>query len=363
MSSHLFYRYQLIDWAFQTVPFSTAWVVRDDGALLGLTYMPEQDVIAWHRHDTDGLFESVACISEGDEDVLYCVVKRGSKRFIERMHTRYFATIRDAYFMDSGLTYDGRNTVPYSDGSLVLTTLTISGGTTWDHTETVTITASSVKGINGVAGFSAGDVGDQLHFRDEANNIVYRATISTVTDTTHVTAILNRLIPAAYRNSARTDWEFARNTMSGLGHLEGKSVCILADGNELPQQVVTGGAVTLEYPAAVVHIGLPIEADFETLDITAAGQNLRDKQKIINHVSLIVEEAANIWVGPDADHLTEYKQRSTESYDESTRLASGNIDLRIQATWNKNGRLFIRQSKPLPLTILAVIPEVSVGGS
>jgi hypothetical protein len=352
MSSHLFYRYHLDDWAFQTVPFAVGWAVRNDGTLLGLTYMPEQDVIGWHHHDTDGSFESVACISEGAEDVVYCLVKRTiggvDKRFIERMHTRFFQTIKDAYFVDCGLTYDGRNTSA--------TTMTVSGGTTWDHTEPLTITAS-------VASFAADDVGDEIVFFDDVAGIAYRFSISGYIDSTHVTVIANKTIPVAYRSVARTDWAFARKIMSGLEHLEGKTVDILADGNVEPQRVVTAGRVTLANAAGVVHVGLPIESDFETLDISVPSQNLRDKKKIVNHVSLIVEESQGVWCGPDADHLIEYKQRTDENYDESARMAEGNIDIRIQATWNKAGRVFVRQAKPLPVTILAVIPEINVGGS
>jgi hypothetical protein len=357
MSSHLFYRYQLVDWAFQQVPFAVAWTVRDDGTLLGLTYMPEQDVIGWHRHDTDGQFEAVACISETTEDALYCIVKRGTKRFIERMSTRYFDTIKDAFFVDCGLTYDGRNSTA--------TTMTVIGGTLWDYTETLTITASStdiVPTATGYRGFTSADLGDVIIYTDGTTGTAYRLTINGITSTTVVSAVVNKTLPAAYR-AARADWTFGRNVMSGLDHLEGKTVDILADGNTVPQQVVTSGTVTLPQAAGVVHIGLPITADFETLDISVAGQNLRDKQKLINHVSLIVEESTGIWCGPDADHLTEYKQRSTENYDQSTGLANEIIDLRIQATWNKQGRVFVRQAKPLPVTILAVIPEVTAGGS
>ncbi|MBV5338149.1 MAG: hypothetical protein J0665_01130 [Deltaproteobacteria bacterium] len=351
MSSHLFYRHSIVDWAFQTVPFSTAWVVRNDGALLSLTYMPEQEVIGWARHDTAGKFESTACITENNEDAVYFTVERtingATVKFIERMSTRFFQTIKDAFFVDCGLSYDGRNETA--------TTVTVAG-TTWDYTDTVTISASS-------AIFAATDIGDEIIFYDEVTAIAYRMRINAYTDSTHVSAVLNKTLPTAYRATARADWTFARNTMSGLNHLEGETVNILADGNVVEPKVVVNGTITLPYPAGVVHIGLPIESDLETLDITTASQSLREKQKLINHVSLVVEESTGIWCGPDADHLTEYKQRSDENYDENQRLAAGLIDLRIQATWNKNGRVFVRQNNPLPITILAALPEVNLGGS
>jgi len=62
LASHLFEDREVIAWAFQRLPYSIVWLVGSDGKLLGLTYDKKQNVIAWHKHDTDGLFESVATI-------------------------------------------------------------------------------------------------------------------------------------------------------------------------------------------------------------------------------------------------------------------------------------------------------------
>ena len=62
LAGHLFREREILEWAFQRLPFSCLWLVMDDGVLLGLTYDKGQDVWGWHRHTTDGLFESVACI-------------------------------------------------------------------------------------------------------------------------------------------------------------------------------------------------------------------------------------------------------------------------------------------------------------
>ena len=108
---HLFDRHTIDDMAFSKSPYPIAWFVRDDGALLGLTYMPEQQIGAWHQHDTDGEFESVCVVSEGNDDVAYFVVKRtingATVRYIERMGGRWFTDPEDAYFVDCGLTYSG----------------------------------------------------------------------------------------------------------------------------------------------------------------------------------------------------------------------------------------------------------------
>ena len=65
LANHLFQKHQIVDWAFSTVPYSVAWCVRDDGELLALTYLREQQVFAWAPQHTDGEFESVCTISEG----------------------------------------------------------------------------------------------------------------------------------------------------------------------------------------------------------------------------------------------------------------------------------------------------------
>ena len=351
LSSHLFYKHTLVDWCFQTTPFSCAWAVREDGALLSFAYLPAQQVAGWSRHDTDGLFESTACISEGAEDVVYFLVNRTvggiQQRYVERMSTRLYLTMADAFFVDCGLTYDGRNATA--------TTVTASGGTLWDQTEVLTLAASANL-------FQTGDVGDSINFTDADGVKVYRCTIVAYVDAQHVHATPNCALPGGYQNAARKDWTFARNTMAGLGHLEGKTVSILSDGFVEGQQLVVGGQVALQRPGGVVHIGLPITVDFETLDLASSQTNIRDKMKLVNHVSLIVEESMGIWAGPDPDHLTQAKLNKA-NYDQVASPAQGIMDTRIQATWSKGGRIWIRQQDPLPITILAVIPEVSTGGS
>jgi len=111
MAPHLFDGFTILSMAFARSPNPTLWVVRSDGVLLGLTYIPEHQVAAWHQHQTDGFFESVAVIPEGDDDALYAVIQRdvpaGSKRYVERLRERQFASLADSFIVDSGLSYEG----------------------------------------------------------------------------------------------------------------------------------------------------------------------------------------------------------------------------------------------------------------
>lgn len=97
-------------WAFQQSPGSNIWAVRNDGTMLCLTYMKEQNVYAWSRHITDGSFLSAAVLSGVQEDVVMLVVERninGTKKyFLERLAGRFRDTdaIEDAFYVDCGVT-------------------------------------------------------------------------------------------------------------------------------------------------------------------------------------------------------------------------------------------------------------------
>ena len=111
MAPHLFNGYTVKDLAYCRAPVPTLWCVRSDGTLLGLTHVPEQQVYGWHQHVTDGFFESVCVVPENNEDTLYATVLRTvngrTVRYVERLQSRQFVDQADAFFVDSGLTYDG----------------------------------------------------------------------------------------------------------------------------------------------------------------------------------------------------------------------------------------------------------------
>ncbi len=115
---HLFDNLDVTDLAYAKAPMPIVWGISTSGNLLGLTYVPEQQVGAWHWHDTDGSFETLTVVAEGHEDVLYVVVRREiegvQRRYVERLHSRQFVDPADAFFVDCGGTYDGPPTMQVS---------------------------------------------------------------------------------------------------------------------------------------------------------------------------------------------------------------------------------------------------------
>lgn len=351
LARHLFKEGTIVDMDYAEYPDGILWVVRSDGVLIGMTYLPEQEVIAFSRHDTDGYFERVCVIPEEGRDAVYFVVRRtinGTEvHYLERLANRS-DDVMDAFYVDCGLSYDGRNTTS--------TTITVTGAS-YDGGQSVTLTASS-------AIFASTDIDDAIQF----GNI--HCIITGYTSTTIVTAELQSPLPEALQAVATATWAFARNTFAGLDHLEGELVTGLADGNVIDpddtttEGIVTGSAITLNYPAGVVHIGKGITAEIQTLTMNVSGgSQIRDNAKIVPKVSIVVKDSVGLKVGPDADHLVEINTRFTEFYTDPNALHTGVLKGYIQNTWNSNSSVLIRQAYPKPCTVLAVIPTVVVGNN
>lgn len=360
-SAHLFRGHELTNVAYQKIPDSIVWYVRDDGILLGLTYLPEQQLVGWHWHDTDGFIESIACIPEGQEDALYMVVRRTingvQKRYVERMASRQILSIEDAFFVDCGLTYDGRNTDQAK-------TMILGGGTTWEYPELVNMSAV------GHAPFTAASIGHNYSLKrtiidanGDASTDIVRVEVVSVPTTSVTIVKLLIACPESLRTHATEDWSRQVKTLSGLDHLEGKTVSILTDGSVHPQRVVSGGAINLQEYAGIAHVGLQYTSDMETLDLELknANETVLDKKIAVTNLTVVVEESRGILAGSDKNHLYAVKT-DRDQYEPPIPMMTGQAEIPISNNWQGKGRVFIRQSDPLPLSVLAVIPEVTIGG-
>jgi hypothetical protein len=353
-ASHLFDRYAIRDLDAQLAPHPTIWCVRSDGKLVGLTYVRAEEFRCFHWHDTDGSFESVAVVPElaegvGDDDIdendaVYFVVKRtvngATRRYVERLHSRRYTDLRDALFVDSAKSFDGRHT-----GS---TTATLTGGTTWAYTEVLTLTFSvSQSGIS---------VNDVIHL-EGADGAKVRFRILGGSGTTY-TGRATKTVPVSLRGVATTSWGHAKSVFTGLWHLEAKSVSVLGDGNVFANPnrgtglTVTNGTITLPndgdglpQTAVVVHVGLPYLPDFETLNPeTPEGMSMAGKQKIVKGVLLNVFESRGFHVGPkeppDATplkNLDEAKLTPATTPDEIPALVTKIHRVPILGEWAEHG--------------------------
>jgi hypothetical protein len=356
-ATHLFYNHTIVDWDFAENPHSIVWAAREDGVLLGCTYIREQDVVAWHRHTTgDGdTFERVCTVPEDNENAVYAVICRtvdgNTVRYIERMRSRQVTDVAvDAFFVDSGLTYDGRNT---GDTTFAIT----ADADLWDlDIGTFSLIASAAT----FAGDSS-DIG-KVYAVTYGEDVI-RCTVVASVSTTAVTVGLSEIPPQYLQDgNSVTTWALMATTFSGLDHLEGRTVAALGDGSDLGTYVVDGGEIALEIPCSVVHAGLPIVADLETLDLeNLAAETIAHKRKIINEVTILLEDTRGIEAGSNEDLLEDALLRKLEAMDDPLEPYTGKAQFHLKATWDDNGRTLIRQSAPLPATVLAIAATGFVG--
>lgn len=280
-ATHLFDGFTLLDMDLQLTPHSTVWCCRSDGTLLGLTYLRDQDVYGWHRHDTGalGAFVHVCVVPEPGQDVAYFVVQRTINNnivhYIEKLEHRDIHNYAlDSFFVDAGLTYSG-------------------------------------------------------------------APVTTI---------------------------------SGLDHLEGEIVAVVGDGTVVfdgdPTAAkassfrVTGGTLPAPLPAAyrIIHAGLPIRfAEIETLDLDVQGSQIRDKKKRVGTLNMLIDASARTFkAGPTSAQLVKYDLKPYEAGPQAAY--TGQVEMILNADYNDYGRVLIRQTDPLPLSILGVLPNVEIGG-
>lgn len=366
LSQHLLIGKTIREWAWAEEPFKLLWIVRSDGVMLSLTYMKEQDVLAWCRHETgqdqSDKFKSVASIPEGSENAVYVVVERSAPgrnggapmMFVERLHSRdmtrawlnYESDVCAAWCSDSGVSR-GRATPA--------ATLTVSGltnvGTEDDplYTGTATLTASA-------AVFTAGDIGNIVRCHKGVMHVTGFA--STTAVTASVDAGLDDLAPVK-----TGDWYYTApiTTLYGLDHLEGEEVQILAAGNVEDSQVVTNGKVSWSTPADIVTVGLPYECQLQTMRIDLGQPTVQGRMKTIPQVTVRVQDTRGLRVGPTFDDMWLIKERSTEPMGQPVQLITGDELITIGSRFTTEGQICIEQDFPLPATVLGCFPEISVG--
>lgn len=269
----------VIQHAFQQALDPTLWVVTSGGTLAGMTYDRNQNVVSWHRHITDGTFESIAVVygaGSGGGDELWAIVNRTvggtTKRYVERFDPDYRDKLdnedyKNWFYVDCGKSY--------------------SLGT-------------------------------------------------------------------------------ADSTFSGLSHLEGKTVSVLADGAVHPDCVVASGSITLRQPAKIVMVGLPYTSTLTptSLDIgqtpqgTAQGRHFRVHRLGVRFFKSLggqYETAPGVF-DPILFRDFEVPMGSAPA------PFTGQKDLMVAGNFAKTADITLRQNQPLPMTILALIPRLDVYG-
>jgi len=154
----------------------------------------------------------------------------------------------------------------------------------------------------------------------------------------------------------------ATTTLSGLAHLEGQTVSILADGAAHANKTVSSGAITLDRSATKACVGLSYDSILQTMRIEggAAEGTSQGKTKRISKVVLRLFETVGVKVGPSLSNLETIPFRTTSSLlsNPVDTLLSGDKEIEFNDDYNSDGFIFIKQDQPLPCSILAIYPTL-----
>lgn len=334
---------------YEEHPFKLVWHARNDGQMLALTFLPDQKVVAWTRCATKGLVEGVVTIEEDGLDVTYLLVRRfingGWDRMFEFFMPRAVENVEDAWAVDSGLRLEP--TFPAA-------TLTPAAS---DGTG-VTFTASA-------SVFTSGNVGDYIRVGGG------KVEIKTFVSGTEVTGDFELPMTNVVQEDPNSmpvpaesgEWTLDTpvTSVSGLWHLEGETVDILADGNVKTSVAVTNGAVSWTGAATRVTVGLNFDAHLKTLPISAQGVTIEGKRKSVKGVVVRTLKTRGLSLGESMARLFEMKDRSTEQWGDPTRTRSDMQEVMIHGGFDENGQFFLAQRYPLPATILGYVAEVDLG--
>ena len=334
----------IAEMAYQEEPLAIIWCVRDDGQLIALTYQREQEVVAWHRHIIGGVFgtgnavvESVAVIpTDNSEYELYMIVKRtingATTRYVEYLHTFNFDQTDNTSFN-------------YLDSQLGLsksqTTLTAGINAT-----ATTIPVASVSGLSSSGKIKIG------------GEIISYAGISSL-DLTGCTRGQNITTATSHLSGAVT--KEVVNIIAGLNHLEGQTVSILVDGATHPTKVVASNSITLDRFGTDVKIGLQYTSILKTMRIDAGSQDgtSQGKTKRIYEVTARLFETVGVEVGPDLDNMERVPFRtSADPMDQGIPPFTGDKEVEFRGNYDTDGFMMVRQTQPLPLTLLSLYPRL-----
>lgn len=153
----------------------------------------------------------------------------------------------------------------------------------------------------------------------------------------------------------------ATDTLSGLDHLNGCTVQVLADGATHPDVTVNAGMIALNRKASIIHVGLGYNSDIQTLRIEAgaADGTAQGKTKRITRVDVRLHQTLGLKYGKDANNLDTISFRTTsDAMNTPPALFSGDKQFIWNSGYDEKGQMYFRQDQPLPMTILSIAPQV-----
>jgi hypothetical protein len=363
--------------AYQQEPNQIIYGVRGDGEMVGFTYQREQQVTAWHRHVFGGRF-GIATLTVSD----YANIATNTKLTLTKSDgtTVNFTSTTGTAGTDEFKTETSNNATAtnlktainaHADftatvaSAVVTITETTYGGTgylTIKSFDTTRLTAAneSKAAIESIAVIPTDDTEYQVW-------VIVKRTVNGITrryveylnvfdfDQTDNTTF-------NFLDSALSYSGVAVSTISGLDHLEGQVVGILADGATHPNKTVTSGSISLDRSAKNVKVGLNYTSLLQTMRLNGGSQDgtSQGKTKRIYDITVRMFETIGVEVGSNLSDMERIPFRSSaDLMDEGIPPFTGDKQVEFRGNYETDGFIYVRQTQPLPFTILSLYPRLT----
>lgn len=350
-SDHIL-RGSIVDTSYTQEPDPHFWCCLETGELVGMVYDRIDEVQGWHRHQlsgTDAFVESIASIPKpGDEsDDLWLVVRRTingvTKRYVE-----YLSEIWDnvsapidgvnkrlyARYLDSCVMYDG-----YYNSGITLSATTGTG--------VVVTAASSV--------FSSSDVGNKV------KSGVGLATVSAYNSDTEIEINIETDFSTTSYDAG--EWCVMAKDFSGLSHLEGETVSIVADGSVVDDEVVSSGQFSIDNYACVVHVGLfySMRLVLNNPEIPSLG-TIQGREKSAAKIHVFVTDSYGMKINNDVVNIEDTVKMLSFPIvlNEAPALFTGLLSMHPPSGYERVLNLEIVHDIPLPFNLNYIVLDLDV---
>lgn len=368
----------LLRMTYQATPDSTIWMAHGDGSLIGLTYEPDQKVIGVHPHSiADGLasIDDIAVCQNPSATAhelwfLATIEVDGStKQYVCYMDQQYrpalsyeratsderIRALDEAYFVDLGLKFDN---------PVLLTSFTKASQGVFTAAAHGFLDGERVK-LRAPQGPAEMDRLSAIVSDKTTNTFKLKDGSGNYINTTSW-GDLGEVVDASITNYNSPLVRKEVTTISGLDHLEGLTVAVLADGMVHPNVVVSGGEIELQRRASIVAVGLPYTYRGETQRFTEGGKlgTGQGQPSAIDKVAVVLHNTVggSFGVGNGLDrHLAPLNLREGNGpMDQSPPLFTGTREISVEGGWAIEPTVYFENTQPLPMTVLAVCPRMQL---
>jgi hypothetical protein len=167
----------------------------------------------------------------------------------------------------------------------------------------------------------------------------------------------------------------ATTTITGLDHLEGESVVVWADGEDVGTNdsattwtqtyTVSGGQITLATAASNVVVGIPYEGLWKSTKLgmqESEGMTTINQQKRQSHIGILAAwvHRKGLRFGPDFDNMDDMPEIEQATDAEEVRTVYDEQEIEFPGTWTTDLRVCIKAAAPRPATVLALVTDIEI---